>query len=244
MNSYIDWFKKHKITEVECLIPDNSGIPRGKILPTKKFLSSYESGGLRLPLALFKLAVSRSVTYSIDDQLLNPTDGDFILKPDFETLRVVPWYDEPTAQIICDAVDSNGNDIEVYSRGILKKVINLYNAIGLEPVVAPEIEFYLVKKNNDPDYPLETPSGQSGRIEKGNQSYCIDAINEFDHIFEDLYDYCEAQNLEVENINHEDGPAQMEINFKHGNPLELADQVFLFKLAIMQFKFYFYLLVL
>ena len=38
---------------------------------TKKFLSSYESGGLRLPLALFKLAVSRSVTYSIDDQLLN-----------------------------------------------------------------------------------------------------------------------------------------------------------------------------
>ena len=40
MNSYIDWFKKHKITEVECLIPDNSGIPRGKILPTKKFLSN------------------------------------------------------------------------------------------------------------------------------------------------------------------------------------------------------------
>ena len=40
MNNYIEWFKKNKITEVECLIPDNSGIPRGKILPTKKFLSS------------------------------------------------------------------------------------------------------------------------------------------------------------------------------------------------------------
>ena len=69
MNNYIEWFKKNKITEVECLIPDNSGIPRGKILPTKKFLSSFESGGLRLPLHLFKLAVSRSVSYSIDDQL-------------------------------------------------------------------------------------------------------------------------------------------------------------------------------
>ena len=89
MNNYIEWFKKNKITEVECLIPDNSGIPRGKILPTKKFLSSFESGGLRLPLHLFKLAVSRSVSYSIDDQLLNPTDGDFILKPDFNTLRVL-----------------------------------------------------------------------------------------------------------------------------------------------------------
>ena len=80
MNDYVDWLKKNKITEVECMIPDNSGIPRGKILPTKKFLSSIDSGGLRLPLALFKLAVSRDVTYSIDDQILNPTDGDFILK--------------------------------------------------------------------------------------------------------------------------------------------------------------------
>ena len=106
--------------------------------------------------------------------------------------------------------------------------------MGLEPIIAPEIEFYLVKKNNDPDYPLETPAGQSGRTEKGNQSYGIDAINEFDHIFEDLYDYCEAQELEVENINHEDGPAQMEINFKHGNPLDLADQVFLFKRTLRQ----------
>ena len=234
MNDYIDWLKKNKITEVECMIPDNSGIPRGKILPTKKFLDTIESGGLRLPLNLFKLSVSRDITYSIDDQLLNPTDGDFLLKPDFDTLRVVPWYSEPTAQIICDAVDRNNKDIEVYSRGILKRVIQMFENINLTPVIAPEIEFYLVKKNNDPDYPLETPAGQSGRTEKGDQSYGIDAVNEFDHIFEDLYDFCEAQELDVETINHEDGPAQMEINFKHGNALDLADQVFLFKRTLRQ----------
>lgn len=234
MNDYIDWLKKNKITEVECMIPDNSGIPRGKILPTKKFLDTIESGGLRLPLNLFKLSVSRDITYSIDDQLLNPTDGDFVLKPDFDTLRVVPWYSEPTAQIICDAVDRNNKVIEVYSRGILKRVIQMFEDMNLTPVIAPEIEFYLVKKNNDPDYPLETPAGQSGRTEKGDQSYGIDAVNEFDHIFEDLYDFCEAQELDVETINHEDGPAQMEINFKHGNALDLADQVFLFKRTLRQ----------
>jgi glutamine synthetase len=234
MNDYIDWLKRNKITEVECMIPDNSGIPRGKILPTKKFLDTIESGGLRLPLNLFKLSVSRDITYSIDDQLLNPTDGDFVLKPDFNTLRVVPWYSEPTAQIICDAVDRNNKDIEVYSRGILKRVIQMFEDMNLTPVIAPEIEFYLVKKNNDPDYPLETPAGQSGRTEKGDQSYGIDAVNEFDHIFEDLYDFCEAQELDVETINHEDGPAQMEINFKHGNALDLADQVFLFKRTLRQ----------
>jgi glutamine synthetase len=234
MKKYIDWLKKNKITEVECMIPDNSGIPRGKILPTSKFLNAVSNNGLRLPLGLFKMSVSRSVSYSIDDQLLNPTDGDFILKPDFTTLRKVPWYSEPTAQIICDAVDNKGNEIEVYSRGILKRVLNLYKKKGLRPIVAPEIEFYLVKKNNDPDIPLESPAGLSGRVEKGNQSYGIDAVNDFDHIIEDLYDYCEAQNLDVETINHEEGPAQMEINFKHGDPLEIADQVFLFKRTLRQ----------
>jgi glutamine synthetase len=147
---------------------------------------------------------------------------------------VVPWYSEPTAQIICDAVDRNNKDIEVYSRGILKRVVQMFEDMNLTPVIAPEIEFYLVKKNNDPDYPLETPAGQSGRTEKGDQSYGIDAVNEFDHIFEDLYDFCEAQELDVETINHEDGPAQMEINFKHGNALDLADQVFLFKRTLRQ----------
>ena len=57
----------------------------------------------------------------------------------------MPWYDEPTAQVICDAVDNNDNVIEVHSRGILKKVISLYEKMGLEPIVAPEIEFYIVK---------------------------------------------------------------------------------------------------
>tara|TARA_B100000902_G_C27225825_1_gene872137 strand:- start:17 stop:874 length:858 start_codon:yes stop_codon:yes gene_type:complete len=234
MKKYIDWLKKNKITEVECMIPDNSGIPRGKILPTEKFLNTISNNGLRLPLGLFKMSISRSVSYSIDDNILNPTDGDFILKPDFSTLRIVPWYNEPTAQVICDAIDSKGKEISVCSRGILKKILKLYKSKGLKPIVAPEIEFYLVKKNNDPDSPLESPAGLSGRVEKGNQSYGIDAVNDFDHIIEDVYEFCEKQFLEVETINHEEGPAQMEINFKHGNPLDLADQVFLFKRTLRQ----------
>ena len=37
MNDYVDWLKKNKITEVECMIPDNSGIPRGKYYQQKNF---------------------------------------------------------------------------------------------------------------------------------------------------------------------------------------------------------------
>ena len=98
----------------------------------------------------------------------------------------------------------------------------------------PEIEFYLVKRNTDPDYPLEPPIGRSGRAEAGRRSYSISAVNEFDAIFEDIYAFAEAQALEVDTLIHEEGAAQMEINLRHGDPLALADQVFLLKRTIRE----------
>jgi glutamine synthetase len=112
---------------------------------------------------------------------------------------------------------------------LLQHVLELYAERGWEPVVAPELEFYLVEPNIDADYQLKPPGGRSGRAEPGRQSYSIAAVNEFDPMFDDLYAFCEAQDIEIDTLIHEDGPAQMEINLLHGNALNLADQAFLFK---------------
>jgi glutamine synthetase len=76
---------------------------------------------------------------------------------------------------------------------------------------------------------LSPPIGRSGRREAGRQSYSIDAVNEFEPIVEEMYDFCEAQELDVDTLIHESGLAQLEINFVHGDALSLADQVFVFK---------------
>jgi glutamine synthetase len=117
---------------------------------------------------------------------------------------------------------------------VLRRVLGLYEARGWKPVVAPELEFYLVKPNTDPDYPLERPIGRSGRAESGRQSYSIDAINEHESLIEDIYDYCEAQEIQLDTLIHESGAAQMEINLNHGDPLDLADQAFLFKRTVRE----------
>jgi glutamine synthetase len=59
-------------------------------------------------------------------------------------------------------------------------------------------------------------------------------VNEFDPLFEDVYDYCEAQGLDVDTLIHEVGAGQMEINFLHGDPLKLADRVFYFKRTVRE----------
>ena len=231
------WLNDHSITEVECLVPDLGGIARGKILPTKKFIQGLENDSHRLPQSVFIQTISGG--YATEDEELpvdvyNPTDIDVILRPDFNTIRSVPWYEDPTAQVICDAVNLNGTHVINSSRSVLKKILKLFDELGYQPIVSPEVEFYLVKPNPDSDYPLEVPIGQSGREETGKQAFGIDAVNEFDNLFEDVYNFCEDQNIEIDTINHESGSAQMEINFQHGDPLELADQVFLFKRTLRQ----------
>ena len=231
------WLSDNSITEVECLVPDLGGIARGKILPTKKFIQGLENDSHRLPQSVFIQTISGG--YATEDEELpvdvyNPTDIDVILRPDFNTIRSVPWYEDPTAQVICDAVNLNGTHVINSSRSVLKKILKLFDELGYQPIVSPEVEFYLVKPNPDSDYPLEVPIGQSGREETGKQAFGIDAVNEFDNLFEDVYNFCENQNIEIDTINHESGSAQMEINFQHGDPLELADQVFLFKRTLRQ----------
>ncbi|WP_374013461.1 glutamine synthetase family protein [Pseudoxanthomonas koreensis] len=219
------WLKERRITEVECLVPDITGNARGKIIPADKFSHDY---GTRLPEGIFATTVTGE--YPDDyDELVSPSDSDMLLRPDPDTVRMVPWATDPTAQIIHDCVTKDGQPHELAPRNVLRRVLDEYASEGLQPVVAPELEFFLVQKNTDPDFPLLPPAGRNGRPETARQAYSIDAVNEFDPILDLMYDYCDAMRLDVDTLIHESGAAQLEVNFTHAGALSLADQVFLFK---------------
>ncbi|BBB28589.1 glutamine synthetase family protein [Neptunomonas japonica] len=230
MEAVEKFLKDHAITEVESTLPDMTGNARGKFYPTKKFLA--EQGG-RIPETLLVQTVTGDWAANHYD-IVDASDRDMILVPDPETLRIVPWADEPTAQVINDCYDTQGGLHPLSSRTVLRQVLALFEKEGLRPVIAPEVEFYLIQKNIDPDNELKPATGRSGRRETARQSYSIDAVNEFNPIIDTLYSYCEAQGLDVDTLIHESGAAQMEINFLHGDPLKLADQVFIFKRTLRE----------
>ncbi|MHA1600021.1 MAG: glutamine synthetase family protein [Alphaproteobacteria bacterium] len=232
MQEIEEFLKEHRIDEVECLVPDMAGIARGKILPAQRFLQAMAGDGLRLPEAVFIQTVTGD--YPAEGIVTNAAMQDVFLVPDPSTIRIVPWYDEPTAQIICDPFHRDNEPVEISSRTLLKRVLALYEERGWVPDVAPELEFYLVDVNTDPDYPLMPPIGRSGRRETSRQAYGVDAVNEFDPLFEDVYDFCEAQNIDIDTLSHEAGAAQMEMNFNHGPALLLADQAFQFKRTVRE----------
>ena len=231
-NDLEQWLDRNRVTEIECLVPDLTGVARGKILPRQKFT---EDRGMRLPEAVVAMGVtgefpSEGPYYDV----ISPTDHDMHLRPDPRTVRIVPWASDPTAQVVHDCYDKAGNIVPFAPRSVLRRVCELFEAEGWNPIVAPELEFYLVARNTDPDMPLKPPIGRSGRAETSRQAYSIDAVNEFDPLFEDVYSYCEQMELNVDTLIHEIGAGQMEINFFHDHPLGLADEVFFFKRTVRE----------
>ncbi|WP_027168365.1 glutamine synthetase family protein [Mesorhizobium sp. WSM3224] len=225
------WLEWRGIEDIECITPDQAGVARGKMMPSKKFTSNTS---LALPSAVFMTTISGGYPEDGNGFHYPEDDGDLKLLPDLSTLTAVPWEEDPTAAVICDLVHQDGRSVEFTPRNVLKRVLAAYDERGLKPVVAPEIEFYLVRKNPDPDYPLTPPVGRSGRPIGGGAGYSIAGVNEFDELIDDIYHFSERQGLEIDTLIHEEGAGQLEINLRHGNPIELADQVFMFKRTIRE----------
>ena len=150
------WLTENNVTEIECLVPDLTGVARGKILPREKFTTER---GMRLPEAVLGVTVTGESPdgHKGYDNVFGFTDKDMVLLPDPSTVRLVPWAIDPTAQVIMDCVKHDGSPIDFAPRNVLRKVTDLYKGLGWTPIVAPELEFYLLARNTDPNLPL-TPA--------------------------------------------------------------------------------------
>jgi glutamine synthetase len=233
MDELARWVKDNGIAEVECLIPDLNGVLRGKVLPAAKLLQSQRDGTLRLPSSVFAVTVTGEYAdVEGDDEAFS--DPDMVLRPLVATARVAPGMKTPTAFVFADAHHPDGRPWASSPRHVLGSVLGLYRAKGWRPVVAPELEFYLTAPNPDPDLPLTSPAGRSGRAETSPQPYGLEAITEYEDLIDSIYEYSEIAGLDVDTLIHESGAAQLEVNFIHGDPVILSDQVLVFKRIVRQ----------
>jgi glutamine synthetase len=177
------------VTEVECLVPDLTGVARGKILPREKFT---EDRGMRLPQAIVAMGVTGE-----------PAQRPLLRRDRAHRPRhaAAPRPVHGAHRALGHRPDGAGHPrllsttraswCRTRRAACLRRVCDLYAAEGWDPVVAPELEFYLTARNTDPNTPLRPPIGRSGRAETSRQAYSIDAVNEFDPLFEEIYDYCD-----------------------------------------------------
>ena len=144
------------VDEVECIVPDLAGTSRGKAMPAKKFSPEYET---RLPVSIFYQTITGTdVEMDIANQW---AESDLVLRPDMSTAKAVPWAKEPTLQVIHDIYSKDDEPVDIAPRQVLKNVVRRYTERGWAPVVAPELEFYLIKPNTDPNEPIAAAPASS-----------------------------------------------------------------------------------
>ena len=219
------FFNAHGIRDVECIFPDISGYPRGKLMPAASFLAGAE---LRICQAIPMQAVTGEYSYN---PVFPDSDPDVRMLPDYRTVSLAPWSSVPRVVAIHDCMEFNGEFCQFAPRSVLKKVLAKYEQLGLTPVVAPEIEFYLTTANADPAQPLQAPAVRGGRTEVGQSAFSLNMLNELAPFWDEFRDACQTLGIRTDTWIHEAGPTQYEINLMHGDAVEVADQAFLFKYA-------------
>ncbi|MBB1491965.1 MULTISPECIES: glutamine synthetase family protein [unclassified Paracoccus (in: a-proteobacteria)] len=223
-----DYVEGRRLDEIECIVPDMAGVARGKAMPASKF-ARQES--FYLPNSIFLQTITGEWA---DNPAGAFTEPDMVLVPDFDTVSAAPWTADVTLQVIHDVFDQQGRPVPMAPRNVLKRIVGLYAERGWRPIVAPEMEFFLVARNIDPNQPIQPPMGRSGRRAAAKQAYSLSAVDEYGKVIDDIYDFAEAQGFEIDGILQEGGAGQVEINLAHGDPVKLADEIFYFKRLIRE----------
>ncbi len=204
------------------MLCDLNGILRGKWLPGDQ-VDKLMTGGVRLPISTYAPNIMGSeppdtglgIVVGDPDGIITPTPG---------TLHRVPWSNRNVAQVLVEMQE--GNQISRLStRGILQNLLDRFAALGLRPVVATELEFYIVKKRvnySDPPMPPD-------RLPDA-QNYDLEVLSRYEAILTDIQDASAKQGLATDTLIAEFGPGQFEINFHHtGDLLSAADTALLFR---------------
>lgn len=218
------------INTFEILLTDLNGVLRGKWLQRDNFEKVFK-GEFKLPLT----AVSPDIWGRDVSSLCAATgDGDGICDAVLNTLKPVPWLKRPTAQIFVQLNDDKGKPWGFDPRVVLQQVYQRYQALGLRPVTAPELEFYLFREERGPQGEPQLPSSRvNGNTHIGGQLYGADVMQENAELMHDIRDACKVLQLPLDCLLKELGPSQYELNLHHvDDPLLAADNAQLLKRTI------------
>ena len=220
-----------ELEKIEFVYVDFNGIPRGKYASPKTLIKAFD-GGLRMPISSYVLDVWGDNPKGTG--LVMSGDGDAICRPVASSLAITPWNSRNTAQCLVSMEDGDGEPIYADPRHILSSVLDRFNKLNLKPVIAPEMEFYLIdkqlQKNGHPQMPL-IPGTQ--RRYEDVQLLNLSEMDDFEGFFALVEKSAHSLGIPAETAIKECAPGQFEINLlHHDDALLMADQTFLMKRLI------------
>jgi glutamine synthetase len=237
-NAFDTYLKRHADTvHVDAFLHDLNGNLRGKRLPVSEAAKLWKSG-LEMPRCmLFLDPTGDDLNPGERSTGLGDPDGSALPIPGL--LAPVPWAEEPTAQVLLRMTDpagdpNHGNPSRYCPRAALGSTLAHFKRLGLTPVVAVELEFYLFDRDCDANgLPVAVKNPVTGRTETSKQPYSIDDLDAYGAFIRRVASYTRAQDIPAGAAITEYSPGQFEINLKHeADAVAACDHAVLLKRAI------------
>ena len=158
--------------------------------------------------------------------------GDYVMKPDMATLRPMPWL-EGTAMVICDIIDHHTHEPVPHSpRQMLKRQVARLTEMGLAPMMATELEFFLFEKNFDDI--RRSGFRDVAPISGYNEDYNILQTTREEHVMRPIRNHLVAAGVPVENSKGEAETGQEELNIRYADAIACADNHTIAKHAVKE----------
>ncbi len=208
---------------IELLLCDLNAVLRGKWVPGDG-IEKLTKGAVRLPLSTYVPAIMGN---EVEKTGLGGKigDPDGILVPISRTLHPAPWLPGNVAQVLVEMTDMQGTISPHSPRELLRSVLNRFTDKGWRPVVASELEFYIIRARGEIDEPPRPPA-----FSPDAQNYDMELLNRREAVLNDILSASTAQGLATDTLTAEYGPGQFEINFHHTDDvLAAAETAILFR---------------
>ncbi len=226
------FMKAHPDTRfMDAFAPDINGILRGKRVQVDEFDKIFGSGSnyfAASALMNVKGESSSNVTYGAHDG-----DPDVRSTGVAGSLAIVPWSSLPTAQCLLELSEFDGSAYFLDTRHVLRRALQPLKDMGLHPVMATELEFYLVEHDGDSFNPRLPKIPGSNLPQDGLQFANFDDLDDIEPFLVDLDHFCNAQNIPAGAALSEYSPGQFEVNLAHiDDPVLACDHAILLKRAV------------
>ncbi|SHL99759.1 glutamine synthetase family protein [Phytopseudomonas punonensis] len=210
-----DFLAAHpEVRSIELMLIDANGIPRGKLLHREELLAIYQNGR-PLPSSILALTV-QGEDVEATGLVWEVADADCWTYPLPGSLTLQPWRSTPTGQLQVSMHPTQGLPAAPADpRHALVRVIDRLKADGFHPVMAVELEFYLLDKQRDANGRPQPAVQMNGVRPEAPQVYGVYELEQVQPFLDDLYAACEAQGLPVRTAISEYAPGQLELTLEH-----------------------------
>jgi len=220
------------IDHIYALLCDNNGVLRGKRLTLAELDEFFQHGRGVASSMLWLDITGKDIAHY--DLVWQDGDSDRWCQPVPGTLTPAPWLGERYGQVLMTMSEPDGSPTPQDPRQVLAGVLTHFHKMGLRPVVAAELEFYLVDRERTADGRIQPPknphTGERAQLVRGYEAHELD---DFAGFLTEVHDTAVDMGIPAQTVIAEYGPSQFEIVLHHeDDALRAMDHAVLFKRVV------------